>query len=86
MIEITIAVNGMQCGMCESHVSDAVRRVCDAKKVTSSHVKNQTVVVASDDTDPAQIASAIRAQGYEVGDISVKPYEKPSLFQIFKKK
>ena len=80
MIELTIEVEGMKCGMCESHVNDVVRRVLGVKKVASSHSKNRTVVVAEDDVDRQAIINAITAQGYTVGNVSVKPYEKRGLF------
>ena len=35
MTQITIKIDGMMCGMCESHVNDAVRRAFPVKKVTS---------------------------------------------------
>ena len=45
MIETTVYVDGMMCGMCESHVNDAVRKAFpEAKKVSSSHTKGQTVI------------------------------------------
>lgn len=28
MIKTTVQVEGMMCGMCESHVNDAVRKAC----------------------------------------------------------
>ena len=34
MWKYTIQVNGMMCGMCESHVNDAVRKAFPVKKVT----------------------------------------------------
>lgn len=37
MLKITLGVDGMMCGMCESHVNDAVRKAFPVKKVTSSH-------------------------------------------------
>ena len=37
MRKYTLEVQGMQCGMCESHVNDAVRRAFRVKKVESSH-------------------------------------------------
>ena len=37
MIKTTVKVDGMMCGMCESHVNDAVRKAFQVKKVTSSH-------------------------------------------------
>lgn len=80
MIEITVEVEGMKCGMCESHVNDVVRRVEGVKKVNSSHGKNRTVVVAEDNADRQAIVNAIAAQGYSVGNVSVRPYEKRGLF------
>lgn len=80
MVEITLKVDGMMCGMCESHVNDAIRKAVLVKKVTSSHVKNQTVVVAADDVDQNAVVKAVTEQGYRVTDISVKPYKKRGLF------
>ena len=86
MIEITMNVDGMRCGMCESHVNDAVRKSsCGVKKVTSSHVKGKTVIVAADDADINTIVNAISAQGYNVKNVVSKPFEKRGLFGIFKK-
>ena len=45
MLKITLGVDGMMCGMCESHVNDAVRKAFPVKKVTSSHGKGQTVIL-----------------------------------------
>ena len=36
MIETTVKVDGMMCGMCEAHVSDAIRGALPVKKVTAS--------------------------------------------------
>ena len=85
MIEITLSVDGMRCGMCESHVNDAVRKACKVKKVTSSHGNGRTTVVADDNTDVNAIVNAIAAQGYKVSDVETKQYEKRCLFGIFKK-
>lgn len=80
MIEITIEVGGMMCGMCEAHVNDAVRKAALVKKVSSSHIKKQTVVVAKDDVDRDAIVKAIKEQGYTVGKIEIRPYKKKFLF------
>ena len=37
MLKITMGIDGMMCGMCESHINDAIRREFKVKKVTSSH-------------------------------------------------
>ena len=39
MIETILKIDGMACGMCESHINDVVRRTCSVKKVTSSHTR-----------------------------------------------
>lgn len=49
MLKITLGVDGMMCGMCESHVNDAVRKAFPVKKVTSSHGKGQTVILTEQD-------------------------------------
>ena len=52
MIKATVKVDGMMCGMCESHVNDAVRKVCpNVKKVTSSHAKGETVILTEQELD-----------------------------------
>lgn len=79
MKEFTIEVEGMKCGMCESHINDAVRRACNVKKVTSSHIKNTTTVIAEDNVNKQEIVNAITSQGYSVGKISEQPYEKHRL-------
>ena len=80
MLKITLEVEGMRCGMCETHVNDVVRRVEGVKKVKSSHIKGRTVVVAEDGMDAALIKEAIAKQGYGVGRIETQPYEKRGLF------
>ena len=80
MLKIVLEVEGMHCGMCETHVNDVVRRVDGVKKVSSSHAKGRTEVVAEDSINTALIKAAITAQGYTVGNIQSQPYEKHGLF------
>lgn len=80
MLKITLEVEGMRCGMCETHVNDVVRRVEGVKKVKSSHAKGRTEVVAEDSVNTALIKEAIAKQGYTVGNIQSQPYEKHGLF------
>lgn len=70
----------MMCGMCESHVNDAVRKAFPVKKVTSSHSKGQTVILTETDIGEEQLRAAIGQTGYEVRGVSKKPYEKKGLF------
>lgn len=46
MFKITAKVEGMACGMCEAHINDAVRQNFAVKKVTSSHSKGKTEIIA----------------------------------------
>lgn len=32
MIKTTVGIDGMMCGMCESHVNDAIRKSFDIKR------------------------------------------------------
>ena len=49
MVKITAQVEGMRCGMCEAHVNEVVRRAFPVQKVTSSHARGQTVILAERD-------------------------------------
>ena len=85
MTEITLKIDGMMCGMCESHVNAAIRNAFDVKKVTSSHSDKETVIIAENDIPDERIKEVIDETGYELKEIIRKPYEKKGLFDIFKK-
>lgn len=85
MIETTVKVDGMMCGMCESHVNEAVRKALPVQKVTSSHTKGQTVVLSEQPLDEQKLREAIDATGYRVMGVSSKPYEKKGFFSFLKK-
>ncbi len=80
MLKIVLEVEGMRCGMCETHVNDVVRRVEGVRKVASSHAKRRTEVIAEDSVNIELIREAIIKQGYGVGKITCVPYEKRGLF------
>ncbi len=81
MIKITVKVDGMMCGMCESHVNDAVRKAFPVKKVTSSHGKKQTVILTETDIDDEKLRTAINNTGYTFVSADREPYEKRGLFK-----
>ena len=83
MVKITVGVEGMQCGMCEAHVNDAVRKACPVKKVTSSHTKNQTVILSEQPVGEQALRDVIRQAGYEMTSFTSGPYEKKGLFGLF---
>lgn len=84
MTKYIVAVDGMQCGMCEAHINDAIRRAFPVKKVHSSHRKSQTVIVSEAPIEEQAIRVVINDTGYTVSSITSEPYEKKGLFP-FKK-
>ena len=84
MVKIILEVDGMACGMCETHVNDAVRRVFPVKKVTSSHAKGRTEILAEQPLDEEQLKAAVSAAGYTVKAGQTEPYEKKG-FALFHK-
>lgn len=85
MFEITLEIDGMMCNMCEAHVNNAVRNSLNVKKVTSSHADGRTVIIAAEDIPDEKLREVIAETGYELKSVSRKPYEKKSLFGVFKK-
>ena len=80
MQKITLKIDGMMCGMCESHINDTVRQHFAVQKVTSSHTKGEA-------PDEAELRKVIAATGYELKSITVEPYEKKSgFFGLFGRK
>lgn len=83
MIKINIKVEGMMCGMCETHINDAVRRISEVKKVSSSRSDKETVIIAENDIPDDKIRAVIGALGYGVMGIEHSAYEKKK-FSLFK--
>lgn len=82
MVRITLKIDGMACGMCEAHINDAVREVFTVKKITSSHLKGKTVILAEDEIDEEKLKETIDKTGYKVVSIEKEPYEKRGLFGV----
>ena len=59
MVETILRVDGMMCGMCESHINDVVRKTARVNKVTSSHTKGETVIVSEQPVDVEALKAAI---------------------------
>ena len=82
----TIAkVDGMRCGMCESHVNDVVRRNFVVKKVNASHAKGEVVIVSEQPVDEQKLRFAVGEQGYAVGTVTSEEYKQKGLFGWLKK-
>lgn len=83
MWKYTVEVQGMMCGMCESHTNEAIRRAFAVKKVTSSHKKNQTEIIAEQELDEELLMKTITELGYDMGAVKKEPYQKKGLFGLF---
>lgn len=81
MVRITAGIAGMACGMCEAHINEAVRNAFRVKKVTSSHTKKQTVILAEQDISEQELKDVVAKAGYDVVSVSSEPYEKKGLFK-----
>ena len=84
MVKITIGIEGMACGMCEAHINEAVRNTFQVKKVSSSHTKKQTVIIAEKDIPEQELKNVVAKAGYDVVSVSSEPYEKKGLFSAFR--
>ncbi len=83
MVKITVGIEGMACGMCEAHINEAVRNAFQVKKVTSSHSKKQTVILAEKDIPEQVLKNVVAKAGYDAISVSSEPYEKKGLFGRF---
>lgn len=87
MLRITCKIDGMMCGMCESHINDAIRKNFDIKKVSSSHTKGETIISSEKDIDDAKLKSVIDETGYELKSVERSDIEQNGgFFGLFGKK
>ena len=85
MVKTIVKVDGMMCGMCESHVNDAVRQAMQVRKVTSSHTRGETEIISEDALDEDAGRAAIEKTGYMVTGVRSEPCEKKG-FSLFHRK
>lgn len=87
MKKYTLGISGMQCGMCEAHINDTVRKaVPGAQKLSSSAAKKRTSFVCGTEVDEAALREAIARTGYTMTSFESEPYEKKKgLFSFLKK-
>ena len=84
VLKITLKIAGMVCGMCEAHITDAVRRAFPVKKVSSSKTKKETVIITETDIEEKQLYDVIKNTGYILTEIKKEPYEKKGFFGFYK--
>lgn len=85
MIKITLKIDGMMCGMCETHINDALRKSFGVKKVASSRREGKTEIFTDAPLDEAQLQKVIADIGYTLSEIQTEPYEKRG-FSVFRRR
>ena len=86
MYQITLSIDGMACGMCESHVCDTIRSKFSVKKVTASHSKGEAGILSETQIPEGELKAALDPTGYRLLRYSCEPYEKKGgLFSFLKK-
>ena len=81
MVKTTLKIDGMMCGMCETHVCDAIRKaVPTARKVGASRSKKEVSFLTEETVDTDILKAAIDATGYSCLGIETALYEKKGLF------
>lgn len=86
MLKITLKIEGMACGMCESHINNTIRtEIPNVKKVSSSHTKGETVIISDTDISDELLRNAINPTGYTILTVQREVYEKKGLFHFGKK-
>lgn len=81
MYKTTIKIDGMMCGMCESHICDALRKAFpEAKKVSASHSKKQGSFLSEPVIGEERIKQVIDETGYKYMSSTTEPYVKRGLF------
>lgn len=63
---ITLTVEGMKCGMCETHVNDIIRKNFKIKGVKSSARKNTVTITYENEIDLNEVAEILHSFGYDV--------------------
>ncbi|MFR7762672.1 MAG: heavy-metal-associated domain-containing protein [Eubacterium sp.] len=82
MIKTTLGIDGMMCGMCESHMNDAIRNNFKVKKVNSSHTNKTTEIISEGQLDEDKLKQVVADTGYTMTSINTEEYEKKG-FSLF---
>ena len=71
-IRPVLEIDGMMCGMCESHMNDCIRNNFDVKTVISSHKRGTTSILSKKPLDEEKVRSEVEKIGYKVTGITVE--------------
>ena len=85
MLKTTLEIDGMMCGMCESHMNDLIRQKFNVKKVSSSHSKGITEIISEESLDEDKLREEITGIGYTLKAVNIEEYVKKG-FSLFGRK
>ncbi len=85
MLKTTLEIDGMMCGMCESHMNDLIRQKFNVKKVSSSHSKGTTEIISEESLDEDKLREEISGIGYTLKSVNTEEYVKKG-FSLFGRK
>ena len=85
MLQTTLEIDGMRCGMCESHMNDLIRQKFNVKKVSSSHSKGTTEIISEESLDEDKLREEITGIGYTLKAVNTEEYVKKG-FSLFGRK
>lgn len=84
MVKTILDIDGMMCGMCESHMNDAIRNAFEVEKVTSSHTKGTTEIISKEPLSREALTEVVEKTGYKILEINEEEYTKKK-FSLFGK-
>lgn len=79
MVKTILDIDGMMCGMCESHMNDAIRNAFEVEKVTSSHTKGTTEIISKEPLSREALTEAVEKTGYKILEINEEEYTKKKI-------
>ena len=87
MTRYVCKIDGMMCGMCESHVNDVIRRTLpEVKRVSSSHKKGISEFRLEGSPDEQILRAAIEATGYRLLSMEATPIPEKNGLSLFRRK
>ncbi|MDD3279103.1 MAG: heavy-metal-associated domain-containing protein [Lachnospiraceae bacterium] len=79
MIKTILKIDGMACGMCESHINDCIRQNFEIRKIKTSHSQGFSQVISENPLNGQKLSDVIAATGYTLVSVDTEPYEKKGL-------
>ena len=68
--KITLQIDGMMCGMCESHINDAIRSKLNVNKLKTSHVAGTSEFLTNDVVSDDTLRDIVEKTGYRLTGIT----------------